>query len=94
MKNVKNNGFLTSYSQRFIVILFQRSSIHSSTKLKDILYSNQNHITTIPFNKSFKEIELEDHSFVITEKCTTHLSIQIRICETILLAWLILNWEI
>ena len=35
---------------------------------------NQNYITTTPINKSFKEIELEDHSFVITENCTTLLS--------------------
>ena len=83
-----------AHSQRFIVILFQRSSIHSLAKLKDILCSYQNHITTIPINKYFKEIELEDNSFVITENCTTPLSIQIHICETILLVWLISNWEI
>ena len=64
---------------------FQRSLIHSSAKLKDILCSYQNHITTNPINKSIKEIESEDHSFVITENCTTQSSIQIRICETILL---------
>ena len=80
-----------AHSQRYIVILFQRSLIHSSAKLKHIWCSNQNHITTIPINKSFKEIESEDHSFVITENCTTHSSIQIRICETILLVWLISN---
>ena len=46
-----------AHSQRFIVILFQRSLIHSSAKLKYIRCSNQNHITTNPINKSFKEIE-------------------------------------
>ena len=84
----RTKDFQQAYSQRFIVILFQRSSIHSSTKLKFIGCSNQNHITTIPINKSFKEIESEDHSFVITENCTTHSSIQIRTCDTILLVWL------
>ena len=64
---------------------FQKSSIHPLTKLKDILCSSQNHITTNPINKSCKEIESEDHSFVITENCITQSSIQIRICETILL---------
>ena len=66
-----------AHSQRFIAILFQRSSIHSSTKLKYIGCSNQNHITTNSINKSFKEIESEDNSFVITENCTTQSSIQI-----------------
>ena len=75
-----------AHSQRFIIILFQRSSIHSSAKLKYIWCSNQNHVTTTPINKSFKEIESEDHSFIITENCTTHSSIQIHICDTILLA--------
>ena len=59
--------------------------MHSSAKLKDICCSNQNYITTISINKSFKEIESKDHSFAITKNCTTYLSIQIRICETILL---------
>ena len=80
-----------AHSQRFIVILFQRSSIYSSAKLKDILCSYQNYITTIPINKYFKEIESEDYSFVITENCTTQSSIQIRICKTILLVWFISN---
>ena len=83
-----------AHSQRFIVILFQRSSIHSSAKLMDILCSYQSHITTIPINKSFKEIKSKDNSFVIIENCTIHLSIQIRTCETILLVWLISNQEI
>ena len=83
-----------AYSQRFIVILFQRSSIHSSAKLNYIGCSDQNHITTNPINKSFKEIESEDNSFVITENCTTHSLIQICIYETILLVWLISNREI
>ena len=52
-----------AHSQRFIVILFQQSSIHPLTKLKDILCSNQNYITTIPIKKSFMEIESEDHFF-------------------------------
>ena len=73
-----------AHSQRFIIILFQRSSIHSSAKLKDILCSYQNHITIIPINKYFKQIELEDNSFVITENCTTQSSIQICTCDTIL----------
>ena len=64
-----------AHSQRFIVILFQQSSIHSSAKLKDILCSYQNHIITNPINKSFKEIESEDNSFVITENCITQSSI-------------------
>ena len=79
----KTKNFEQAHSQRFIVILFQRSSIHSSAKLKYIGCSNQNHIITIPINKSFKEIESEDNSFVITENCTTQSSIQIRICEII-----------
>ena len=62
--------FQQACSQRFIVILFQRSSIHSSAKLKYIGCSNQNRITTNPINKSFKEIESEDNSFVITENFT------------------------
>ena len=80
-----------AHSQRFIVILFQQSSIHPSTKLKDIFCSSQNHITTNLINKFCKEIESEDHSFVISENCTTQSSIQIRICETILLVWFISN---
>ena len=84
----RTKDFQQAHSQRFIVILFQRSSIHSSTKLKYIGCLYQNHITTIPINKSFKEIESDDHSFVIIENCTTHLSIQIRTCNTILLVWL------
>ena len=90
-KNTKNTrrtwrtkNFQQAYSQRFIVIPFQRSLIHSSAKLKDILCSNQNHITAILIKKYFKEIESEDHSFIITENCTTYSSIQIQICETIL----------
>ena len=79
----RTNDFQQAHSQRFIVILFQRSLIHSSAKLKYIGCSNWNHITTNPINKSFKEIESEDHSFVITENCTTQSLIQIRICETI-----------
>ena len=55
MRRTKN--FSRAYSQRFIVILFQGSSIHPSAKLKDIWCLSQNHITTIPINKSFKEIE-------------------------------------
>ena len=90
----RTKGFWQAHSQRFIVILFQRSSIRSSTKLKDVLCSNQNHITTIPINKSFKERESEDHYFIIKENCTTYSSIQICIYETILLVWLISNWEI
>ena len=84
----RTKDFQQAHSQRFIVILFQRSSIHSSAKLKYIGCSNQNHITTNPINKSFKEIKSEDNSFVITKNCTTQSSIQIRICETILLVWL------
>ena len=87
----RTKDFQQAHSQRFIVILFQRSSIHSSVKLKYIGCSNQNHITTNPINKVFKEIESEDNSFVITENYTTQSSIQIRICETILLVWLISN---
>ena len=49
MRRTKN--FSRAYSQRFIVILFQGSSIHPSAKLKDIWCSSQNHIITIPFNK-------------------------------------------
>ena len=74
-----------AHSQRFIVILFQRSLIHSSARLKYIWCSNQNHITTIPINKSFKKIKSNDHFFVITKNYITHSSIQIHICETILL---------
>ena len=90
MKNTRRTQRISkqAHNQRFIVILFQRSSIHSSAKLNDILCSYQNHITTIPINKYFKEIESENHSFVIIENCTTHSSIQIRICETISLVWI------
>ena len=83
--------FKQAHSERFIVIPFQQSSIHPSTKLKDILCSSQNHITTNPINKSCKEIESEDHSFIISENYTTQSSIQIHICETILLVWFISN---
>jgi len=68
--------------------------IHPSAKLKDIWCSSQNHITTIPINKCFKEIELDDHSFVITENFTTHSLIQIHICKTILLVSLYFKLEI
>ena len=95
MKNTRRTwrtkDFQQAHSQRFIVILFQRNSIHSSTKLKYIGCSNQNHKTTNPINKTFKEIKSEDNSFVIIENCTTHSSTQIRICETILLVWFISN---
>ena len=87
----RTKDFYQAHSQRFIAIPIQQSSIHPSTKLKDILCSSQNHITTNPINKSCKEIELEDHSFVISENCTTQSSIQIRICETLLLVWFISN---
>ena len=90
----RTKDFQQAHSQRFIVILFQRSSIYSLAKLKYIGCSSQNHITTNPINKYFKEIESEDHSFVILENCTTQSSIQTRICETISLVWLISNREI
>ena len=84
-KNVKNKEFLINSQSKIHCNSFQRSSIHSSTKLKNIFCSSQNHITTIPINKSCKEIKSENHSFVISENCTTQSSIQICICETILL---------
>ena len=47
-----------AHSQKFIVIPFQRSLIHSSAKLKDILFSNQNHITTNLSRRSNQRITL------------------------------------
>ena len=49
-----------AHSQRFIVILFQRSSIHSSAKLKDILCSSCVHIKiTLP---QFQSINISRRS--------------------------------
>ena len=69
---IKLSWFLLISGLGLILACRLWSQIRVSSLGRDILCSSQNHITTNPINKSCKEIESEDHSFIISENCTTH----------------------
>ena len=63
MKNLKNKGFPTSLEPKI--------HCNSVPKIFDPFF---NHITTNPINKSFKEIESDDNTFLITKKYHTFIN--------------------